>query len=617
MVVAKSDIQKVQRGTESADMQASDDADMVSAGDGMRLTQAATWPSLESLPEHFDQWQGLIRRTSRYIARRTLVDSLDLPLACLISMQGIAVLISRFVSNPLALSVSLLSLLSFTIWTYWYLRAKNDLLGAARILDRYYRLEGRLVNYVTEVWRPHDKLGPAQGGALSSNNYLLLAMRETATHSHKLKIVPVLERRRSSWKFALLAVLTQAFVFGLNLPEARVVSNQEVANKPQEKWLSTDTSSLIREDLEQAKRFLKSRSALVILDALFLLETQLRSGEMTRDMALRRLAKMEEAIVLGRQFNASRANADESQPSNNSLGGISAASRLELSIALERLAQSLSQEAETMSPQEFNALRAELQTLSAEVKKRAAARMVSPSSNDSKANKRRYAEVLGRQKKKAEVTRLDLALEKALQGLRQLQAERESKFLQQPTASASSEMNEQEKSLLLEQVLRLKERLTEALGPSSVQKRRRKFLKRAVGSQGMGGSGSRGSPRSHSAGSSKASPSNSSSGSNESVNSADQPGHKAGQGHDGDIFSDSEAKDQFDEQMKAAVAQDSQDGPSESEIIRSAAELGFDRPEYKSLYREYRQVAEDVLDDEVPRSKQKEVTKYFELIRPR
>jgi hypothetical protein len=67
-----------------------------------------------------------------------------------------------------------------------------------------------------------------------------------------------------------------------------------------------------------------------------------------------------------------------------------------------------------------------------------------------------------------------------------------------------------------------------------------------------------------------------------------------------------------------AQAIDSQEGPSNSEVILSAAERGFKGAPYKKVFTQYRTVAEEQINKEqIPDGYRFYVNRYFQLIRPR
>ena len=63
---------------------------------------------------------------------------------------------------------------------------------------------------------------------------------------------------------------------------------------------------------------------------------------------------------------------------------------------------------------------------------------------------------------------------------------------------------------------------------------------------------------------------------------------------------------------------DNKEGPTNAEVILSAADRGFDGRPYQQVYRTYRTVAEDKIDTEtIPDGYRFYVRRYFQLIRPR
>nr|MDQ3036013.1 hypothetical protein [Myxococcota bacterium] len=66
------------------------------------------------------------------------------------------------------------------------------------------------------------------------------------------------------------------------------------------------------------------------------------------------------------------------------------------------------------------------------------------------------------------------------------------------------------------------------------------------------------------------------------------------------------------------VRGDAQRGPTRSEVIRSAAQQGFATRDYRGVYSEYADHAEEVIErDRVPPGYRFYVRRYFQLIRPR
>jgi hypothetical protein len=94
-------------------------------------------------------------------------------------------------------------------------------------------------------------------------------------------------------------------------------------------------------------------------------------------------------------------------------------------------------------------------------------------------------------------------------------------------------------------------------------------------------------------------------------------GHGIGSGHDGNV-----AGKRTDPKMGTADVQaqglDTQQGPTNSEVILGAAERGFKGSGYKKVFTQYRTVAEQEMNkDTIPDGYRFYVHRYFQLIRPR
>jgi len=67
-----------------------------------------------------------------------------------------------------------------------------------------------------------------------------------------------------------------------------------------------------------------------------------------------------------------------------------------------------------------------------------------------------------------------------------------------------------------------------------------------------------------------------------------------------------------------AEGADTGQGPTNAEVILSAAQRGFSGKPYGKVYRQYRTVAEDQINKEkIPDGMRFYVRRYFQLIRPR
>lgn len=96
----------------------------------------------------------------------------------------------------------------------------------------------------------------------------------------------------------------------------------------------------------------------------------------------------------------------------------------------------------------------------------------------------------------------------------------------------------------------------------------------------------------------------------------DPSGTEAGRGHDARTLDRSTSLEGKTQDVRAQTAQGR--GPSRSEVILGAADRGFVTRPYRSVYRDYRDHAEEVLErDEIPDGYRFYVRRYFQLIRPR
>lgn len=97
----------------------------------------------------------------------------------------------------------------------------------------------------------------------------------------------------------------------------------------------------------------------------------------------------------------------------------------------------------------------------------------------------------------------------------------------------------------------------------------------------------------------------------------DPGGHGIGSGHDGDVKGAATNPKMGTEDVQAQGL-DTQQGPSNSEVILSAAEKGFRGGAYKKVYTDYHTQAEQQVNkDDIPDGYRFYVRRYFQLIRPR
>jgi hypothetical protein len=98
---------------------------------------------------------------------------------------------------------------------------------------------------------------------------------------------------------------------------------------------------------------------------------------------------------------------------------------------------------------------------------------------------------------------------------------------------------------------------------------------------------------------------------------AGQGGKEAGTGHDGNLAGKrTDLKSGTTDVQQQGI--DTQQGPSNSQVILSAAERGFKGSGYKKVFKDYHTVAEQQINkDQVPDGYRFYVHRYFQLIRPR
>ena len=96
----------------------------------------------------------------------------------------------------------------------------------------------------------------------------------------------------------------------------------------------------------------------------------------------------------------------------------------------------------------------------------------------------------------------------------------------------------------------------------------------------------------------------------------DEPGDGVGSGHDSARLGD--PREREGEHTTVRVTGEPGRGPTRSEVIRSSAARGFATSEYRDVYSDYLDHAEEVIEDEaIPPGYRFYVRRYFQLIRPR
>lgn len=95
-------------------------------------------------------------------------------------------------------------------------------------------------------------------------------------------------------------------------------------------------------------------------------------------------------------------------------------------------------------------------------------------------------------------------------------------------------------------------------------------------------------------------------------------GNQAGKDGASDDRLDADAQElDAQRQLEVVQAQESQEGRSRSEIIKSAGEEGFATVDYRDVFVDYESIAEEVMErEEVPDGYRFYIKRYFQLIRP-
>jgi hypothetical protein len=273
-------------------------------------------------------------------------------------------------------------------------------------------------------------------------------------------------------------------------------------------------------------------------------------------------------------------------------------------------------------------------------------------------NKERQLERLEREKQQAQraerqLSKLDRELAKAAEDLmRELGASAQDleRGAEDLNRMAKQEMTEQEKEQLRKRLQELRE-LVRQQGQGGKQRLQRlmRFAERARGNEGQGqqrgqgqkpGSGKRpgqgaqgtlfkegqggkdlmitqGGPGGQQAGASAGSGTSGGKPGQDPQGGGEASGQGAGSGHDPKLAGDP-SKLEGATQDVTAVAADTGQGTASSEVIHTAAQRGFVGRGYRKVYTDYKNVAEQVMnEDQIPPGYRFYVQRYFQLIRPR
>lgn len=553
---------------------------------------------------------------------------------------------------------------AIAVFTYSYLRGPG-LVAAAVEFDRLLERRGAFCHAVELEGRA--SLGPFE--------VLVLAGELRAAPGFDVRRVPVVVPRRLGAVAALVLVLvTVGFVprraaFRSDAPAAAAVAAPRAS-------ISAETLELLAADVAEVRELSGGRATEVARDV----------DEVVRRLERREISMSEgqdELALIERELEgvAIDGAATELRLRGEALGtsrlaesagrALGEVDRKEAARALSELAERLEGESTRLSERELTELRqavaraleearareaneeaaggakegaleAEAERLNEKKKRlldRQKAEQMSGQPNPETARElertERQLERLGREKKQAreELSELDRELAEAMKELDAARPKEASKFLDRASESleraAERRMTDDEKRALLEQVKKMKERLSEggASGgeESAAERRMREFLERARAERSSGGGkpgqGQPGEPGQGAPGQGMPTPAPGSQSGSPGAADAEamaSSGRQPGSSHDENLLGDPTAMSGETGKDVSAAAQDSGSGASESETIRTAAEEGFRGASYEKLYRDYQTVREEVLDKEpIPPGRRRQVERYFELIRPR
>ncbi len=553
------------------------------------------------------------------------------------------------------------------------------LLAAALLLDRAHRLSGRLASILefSGFLRARAPSGTDEQRAYYG---LVIEQLESWGEVSAKKAAPVLVPSGLYWGFLMLAAFGfLVFVPWRVVPSPAVV---EVAAPESEKanWMSEDDAELLQRSARELALSADSEQGQQVAQRFNEIVLQVVSGEISQAEALRLAAELQ-ADLDGSSAEAEQLRAGlekrgqslEKRAITREIGRALREQRYQdAEEAFKRLAERLTRGTDALSESEMNELRESLEETRKENQATAAKSENEEASQNDRQRKtlEKKREELAEKKKQGKASAQDLKdLAKTERELKRLdrqkaapKASQELSELDQQLAKAAQELareqkksgqfldnagqkvgqagrrqlSDKEKREMLKQIEEMKERLRRQNQDGQQAERLRKFQERARGQKGQqGGDQGQGKPgqgQSGKPGEMRLGPGGTpipvpgegqgqgpgagkeGEGEGQDGGAGREPGH----GHDPNLAGEESRLADAKAQDAAAVAQDTGAGESESETIRTAAEEGFSSGSYERLFREYRTVAEEVMDKEtVPPGRKAHVRRYFELIRPR
>lgn len=550
------------------------------------------------------------------------------------------------------------------------------LLAASLLVDRVYGFSGRFAAAIEFSGVLGMNTGARKARA-PSFEALVIDQAPEAESLSAAKVAPIYWPQRLSWGLLMVSLL---FLLVWAPPPREsdpslaglVVENDKKA----ESWLSEDDAELLKRSAKQLTEKVASEQGEETAQRFNEIVLKVVSGEVSRGEALQLAAELQAeldaSLAQGEQLRAGLEKRGESLEERAITQGIGKALREQryedAEEAFRKLAERLEAGTEALSEEELEQLRealhearesekAESRKQEAEEEARERRRQSLQKKRDDLTEKKkkgtaskqeqkelarteRELKRLDRQKKQPtasqELSELDKKLAEAAKDLAK-ERKKSGQFLneagRQVSQAAKRQLTDQEKRELLQQIEEMKERLRRQNQDGKQAERLKKFQQRARGQQGKpggtgkgrAGQGQKGQPGEMRLGpggepvpmpGQGEGPGKAEAGSQE----GEQPGvgKEAGHAHDPNLVGEASRLEGAKAQDAAAVAQDTGEGHSASETIRTAAEEGFSSTSYERLFREYRTAAEEVMEKEsVPPGRKAHVRRYFELIRPR
>lgn len=554
------------------------------------------------------------------------------------------------------------------------------LLAAALLLDRTHQLSGRLATVLEFTGFLKARVGSNSPSERAYYGLVVDQVESWGEVSAK-RAAPVEVPGGFLWGFLMLAAFAFLVLVPARSAPPPVASNQPAQEKATSNWVAEDDAQLLQRSARELTEAADSEQGQKAAERFNEIVLQVVSGQVTQAEALRLVAELQAELdgsfAEAEQLRAGLEKRGESLEKRAITREIGKALReqryQDAEEAFKRLAERLTQGTDALSESEMNELRESLEETRKENQEAAQKSEQEEATQNDKQRKslekkrdelsekkkqgkasaqdvkdlaktERELKRLDRQKAapqaSQELSELDKELAKAAQELAREQ-KKSGEFLdsagQKVGQASKRQISDKEKREMLKQIEEMKERLRRQNQDGKQAERLRKFQERARGQDGSeGGDPGQGKPGQGKSGQSGEmrlgpggtpipvpgeGPGQGEGSGKEGEGEGEEEGgtgREPGHGHDPQLAGEESRLADAKAQDAAAVAQDTGAGESASETIRTAAEEGFSSGSYEKLFREYRSVAEEVMDKEtVPPGRKAHVRRYFELIRPR